>query len=552
MKCAATISLCVFLAWLGCERKTNERCCSRCGTLLAERDQAEPYTGADPSRTPRFDGNGKCVPQFRFLADFNADGLEDVALSVDRRLFLPERGGAFFIYLNDSNGVYHAAGTFVADPYPEAVAIERTYDLIRVWSYTQTGTDTGLLYCRPVESTHPRKSKRLELHLGAGAFGQAMKEAVSENSIELARLEYSTHTDGVLAWVPIPPKIYQREDPSLTPRFVNGRFQFQYRLIGDFNGDGFPDVAISADTKISESDGGIFKLYCQTRGGYYRDAGDLQVHPRTVAIETAYWGANRIWSRWRNDETLEQGLFITEIKDGKLGTCQRLELSRENQEFSDALMKAPFPHLPQAQLEYSIYTNGVVTWLPIPPNAHHPYLGSDPSRIPLMSNQGFQRQCRLLADFDGDGRGDIALSTDGEKIIDTSHGGRYTLFLQTPEGLYQEVGIVSLARLDNIRIEYIGRPTPFSRVWSYGYGAEFGWIWWQNIMHRKLSEDGNLHLDFTGSNAVRHKAIFDAVRNCPSTIRMEYNTYTNGAVMWHPFPSAEPEEVNNSPAALSP
>lgn len=66
---------------------------------------------------------GRSRERYRLVADFNNDGIDDVALSYDTSMF-GNAGGHFFLYLGKADGTYREIGSFFA--HPLAINLKKT------------------------------------------------------------------------------------------------------------------------------------------------------------------------------------------------------------------------------------------------------------------------------------------------------------------------------------------------------------------------------------------------------------------------------------------
>ncbi len=150
---------------------------------------------ADPSTGIRGEG-------YRVLSDFNADGLQDMALSCETHLF-GKAGGQFTLYLANGNGEYREHGKFFA--HPKAIALERieVNAKVRVWTYVRMGGWMGEIGYHEVEKDGLSQRHSMTIHPGSAGtrIGNAIYEAVITNSDPPVRVERSRVEDGIVKWI---------------------------------------------------------------------------------------------------------------------------------------------------------------------------------------------------------------------------------------------------------------------------------------------------------------------------------------------------------------
>lgn len=154
----------------------------------------------DPSRVPL----EKKMPyetgeRLRILADFNLDGLGDMALSDD--LSMGGQGGiGFHLYVRDSSGKYFDAGEFGGKA--GSIAIENNWKCPRIWSYWRMGS-SGILGYREVTDTGLTRSTSIEIYTGDGGskIGNAILKAVRGNSDAPIRLQRSKTFGDTVTWI---------------------------------------------------------------------------------------------------------------------------------------------------------------------------------------------------------------------------------------------------------------------------------------------------------------------------------------------------------------
>lgn len=174
----------------------------------------------------------------------------------------------------------------------------------------------------------------------------------------------------------------------------------------------------------------------------------------------------------------------------------------------------------------------------------------DPSLIPAPTGEGLTgERVRLFADFNGDGREDLALSED---TSDTTFTGRiFTLYLSDYRGKYTcKIGEF-FAHPAAIAIEKCGYTV---RIWTYFRGgAGEGSLGYQEIQGHKLSE-GKAVTIFLGDGCSNiGRAMYAAVfSNSDFPIRAEISTTVDGVVHWKPMYEEELEEKNDEADEVEP
>lgn len=151
----------------------------------------------DPSSQPlsKEDGRGE---RFRLLADFNADGIQDIALSDD----LSEWGKAgidFTLYISDGNGKFCNHGRFFA--HIKAVSLEKYGSVVRIWTYHRNGP-SGLIGYNEVQKKKLSEFHSIEIHPGDGReISNGIYNAVFPNSDLPIRVEESVTTGTKVVWL---------------------------------------------------------------------------------------------------------------------------------------------------------------------------------------------------------------------------------------------------------------------------------------------------------------------------------------------------------------
>jgi hypothetical protein len=346
----------------------------------------ESYAGPDPSQSPLVDKSGNVLPRYRFLADFDGDGTEDVALSEDPG-FGGRGGGLFFLYLQTEKEKYQGAGHFEARPDWDSLTIERVPDpprpsFTRIGGYVRYGDQTTLLTYHEIKGNHlfpARWQEFLDDTDGRRLRSSGVKKVAScYSSYATFRLEQSTGTNGngMAVWrlAPHSNLVPHPTDPSMEPVMTDGKFYSQCRMIADFDGNGLLDIGL---TECEPFEDGGFTIYLRTHDGY-KNVGLWKVSGRdSMSIEyenPPYF--SRLWSSGHISST-ESLIRYTELKNGVIVTnntfpnCFELtwgqpEGDDQGNKLPNALSDAIFGNSSApVWLEKSVFTNGVFEWVPI-------------------------------------------------------------------------------------------------------------------------------------------------------------------------------------------
>lgn len=153
----------------------------------------------DPSLHPIVKDDIRNGERVRLLADFNADGIQDMALSVDRSLF-GNAGGPFTLYLGNGKGKYRKHGEFFA--HPMAVSLEKIHNKVRLWTYYRGGGWTGQIGYYEILKDKLSEYHSITIHPGDGGtkMGNAIYESVMKNSDLPITVEWSETTNGNVEW----------------------------------------------------------------------------------------------------------------------------------------------------------------------------------------------------------------------------------------------------------------------------------------------------------------------------------------------------------------
>ena len=127
------------------------RSCKNCG-YYEQQDTPERYEGSDPSLEPCFDFDDNLDYQYRFVADFNGDGLNDVAIARGRHAF-GNGGGVFMLYLQLTNGVYREAGEFGTYPSLDLIRIENVEysGVVNFWTHGRVSSRELIIFQQEID-----------------------------------------------------------------------------------------------------------------------------------------------------------------------------------------------------------------------------------------------------------------------------------------------------------------------------------------------------------------------------------------------------------------
>lgn len=147
----------------------------------------------DPSTVP------SAFERYRFRADFNGDGIPDVALSSDRSQF-GKSGGEFSIYLGTRNGRWRYIGSI--DVHPLAVHLEKLRageGILTV--YVRSSGAAGQLVRYSITARGVKELSSKQIHPGDGGTesGRAEYARYFDDAVRL-QPEISQTTDGKVTW----------------------------------------------------------------------------------------------------------------------------------------------------------------------------------------------------------------------------------------------------------------------------------------------------------------------------------------------------------------
>lgn len=165
----------------------------------------------DPSSIPARDADGKYIERYRFRADFNEDGVRDLAVSVPLRMF-GQAGGNFSLYIARSDGTFHSIGDVFL--HPRAISIESASGELNLWTYSRASGSEGQLGYYVLSKENPANTNPtvsdfvgLTVHPGDGGteLGRSLYSTVFSEKYRV-QVERSTTDAGKPRWSAWPPK----------------------------------------------------------------------------------------------------------------------------------------------------------------------------------------------------------------------------------------------------------------------------------------------------------------------------------------------------------
>ncbi len=150
----------------------------------------------DPSLIPAsgLDGAGTSE-RYRFIADFDSDGDDDLLLSLP--LYTFGNSGSFFtLYLREEESLAEI-GTITA--HPKAVSIEKLWRKTRIWVYLRGSSSSGVIGYYVLENGKLSELNSIEINPGDGGtpIGNSITGVVFSDRLIAER---STTKDGVVKW----------------------------------------------------------------------------------------------------------------------------------------------------------------------------------------------------------------------------------------------------------------------------------------------------------------------------------------------------------------
>ncbi len=154
----------------------------------------------DPSAVPLLHDEGQSAERYRILADFNGNGIMDMALSCSVSLF-GNAGGQFTVYIQNEDGRFRRLGQFFGNPM--ALALERVGENIRLWTYVRGGGWIGQIGFYKVKEDGLSEYHGVTIHPGDSGtkMGRAIYEAVMTNSDLPITIEISKTEGEKIKWI---------------------------------------------------------------------------------------------------------------------------------------------------------------------------------------------------------------------------------------------------------------------------------------------------------------------------------------------------------------
>ncbi|MBN2383246.1 hypothetical protein JXQ70_10220 [bacterium] len=176
---------------------------------------------------------------FRIRGDFNADGIEDVAVLSDISS-LNECGGTFVMHLKDKNGHYRPYSRFFFNP--KAIAVEKYGSTANFWVYQATPYGFGRIGYYEMNKDDPSEFHRIEIHPceDGTIIGQAIYDAVFKNSDVQFVFEVSEIVDNLTRWR----KIEEHSRYIIHENFIKNYLKSLYP---DYQGKTLPGITVSRD-----------------------------------------------------------------------------------------------------------------------------------------------------------------------------------------------------------------------------------------------------------------------------------------------------------------
>jgi hypothetical protein len=168
--------------------------CLTCNSLYSAEDLHE-----DPSLKPITKVEGRSGERIRISADFNGDGIKDMALSSDTTTF-GNAGGNFTIYLRTKLGEFRKLGDIFL--HPKAITIESGIGNPRIWVYIRSGGSSGKIGYHEIQKNGLSKFKGIAIYPGTGGtdMGRAIYSSVFSKSSVFITAERSSTKNKFVTW----------------------------------------------------------------------------------------------------------------------------------------------------------------------------------------------------------------------------------------------------------------------------------------------------------------------------------------------------------------
>ena len=222
--------LCILVLFQGCSRSprtvqddgTGERCPNCLFLLDGAAQQAFDDTPVpDPSGIPQINIFDQPVQErARFVADFDGDGLEDIALAAEPECF-GTGGGIFFLYLQTTNGLFRNVGDFGAFADDGGVIVEHLKDADgpdgRIWTYSKHWGNSLIVSWHDIRDGKMAEEGRVELYTWGDIDGRITNLIFDNPSPASVRLEWGISTNGTVVWPTLPGLVPKKNAADDTP-----------------------------------------------------------------------------------------------------------------------------------------------------------------------------------------------------------------------------------------------------------------------------------------------------------------------------------------------
>ena len=225
--------LCILILFQGCFRSpqtvqddgTDGRCPNCLFLLDGAAQQAFDDTPVpDPSGIPQTNDFGQIVQErARFVADFDGDGLEDIALAAEPECF--SRGsGSFFCYLQTTNGLFKEIGELSAYTWENGVVVEHLKEVGgpdgRLWTATSCGISCTFITIFDIKEKCVSSKQHLWLYsdgYGDNVSSDVAYTVIGHSSHTPVRLEWGIYTNGTVIWPTLPGLVPKKNAADDTP-----------------------------------------------------------------------------------------------------------------------------------------------------------------------------------------------------------------------------------------------------------------------------------------------------------------------------------------------
>ncbi len=158
-------------------------------------------------------------------------------------------------------------------------------------------------------------------------------------------------------------------DPSAAPpphsAGEEGATGERYRILGDFDGDGVEDMAVSGEADLFGNGGGSFTLYLRNADGKYRDRGTFWAHPAADAIAIERWNhAVRLWTYSHAGGGIG-GIGYYDLTENGLSEFHQLTIhpGDSGTKIGNAIVRAVFENSDaRLRVQQSYTTDGKIEW----------------------------------------------------------------------------------------------------------------------------------------------------------------------------------------------